>query len=280
MTRLEEIRKQIRQTVADVKETNPMVGSITNSVTINLVANTQIAAGGSAAMVYLPDEGQFLAKAGGATYINMGTMLPIYEETLPLAVKTLKKEDKPWVLDPVAIGIGQLRTAMLKLFKDYKPDIIKGNASEIIALAGLWHLEGGTGESKVRGVDSTNHVDEAKAAAVSIARWTDGAVIVSGEIDLVTDGEYVATCRGGSHFLGKITGGGCALGGAASIYLTSSTPFIAALTAVSAFNLAGERAEEQTDAPASFQVAFLDELYKAAPEDIADYHFEMEESYL
>ena len=277
MTRLEEIRKQIRQTVADVKETNPMAGSITNSVTINLVANTQIAAGGSAAMVYLPDEGQFLAKAGGATYINMGTMLPIYEETLPLAVKTLKKEDKPWVLDPVAIGIGQLRTAMLKLFKDYKPDIIKGNASEIIALAGLWHLEGGKGESKVRGVDSTNHVDEAKAAAVSIARWTDGAVIISGEIDLVTDGEYVAICRGGSHFLGKITGGGCALGGAASICLTSSIPFIAALTAVLAFNLAGERAEEQTDAPASFQVAFLDELYKATPEDIADYHFEMEE---
>lgn len=277
MTRLEEIRKQIRQTVTDVKETNPMAGSITNSVTINLVANTQIAVGGSAAMVYLPDEGQFLAKAGGATYINMGTMLPIYEETLPLAVKTLKKEDKPWVLDPVAIGIGQLRTAMLKYFKEYKPDIIKGNASEIIALAGLWHLEGGTGESKVRGVDSTNHVEEAKAAAVSIARWTDGAVIVSGEIDLVTDGEFVATCRGGSHFLGKITGGGCALGGATSIYLTSSTPFIAALTAVSVFNLAGERAEEQTDAPASFQVAFLDELYKATPEDIADYHFEMEE---
>ena len=56
---------------------------ITNSVTINFVANAQLAVGGSAAMVYLPDEGEFLANAGGATYINVGTLMPIYEKTLP-----------------------------------------------------------------------------------------------------------------------------------------------------------------------------------------------------
>lgn len=262
-------------TVQTVKDTNPMAGSITNSVTINLVANTQIATGGSAAMVYLPDEGEFLAKASGATYINMGTLMPIYEETLPKTVKALKEADKPWVLDPVAIGIGQLRTDMLKLFKDYKPTIIKGNASEIIALAGLWELEGGVGESQVRGVDSTNKVEEAKAAAVSLAQWTGGAVIVSGKIDLVTDGKLLAESTGGSHFLGKITGGGCALGGAAAIYLTSASPFIAALTAVQAFNVSGERAERIANAPARFQTAFLDQLYKASPEDIASNPFKL-----
>lgn len=277
MTTLEEIKTQIKETVNTVKETNPMAGSITNTVTINLVANTQIAVGGSAAMVYLPDEGEFLAKAGGATYINMGTLFPVYEETLPLVAETLKSAGKPWVLDPVAIGIGSLRTKMLQLFKEYKPTIIKGNASEIIALAGLWELEGGIGESQVRGVDTTNQVDEAKAAAVSLAKWTEGAVIVSGEVDLVTDGKVVASSHGGSHFLGKITGGGCALGGAAAVYLTSGSPFVAALTAVSAFNIAGERAESKTDAPASFQVAFLDQLYKAAPEDISNNHFELED---
>lgn len=277
MTSPEELKEQIRQTVETVRQTNPMAGSVTNSVTINLVANTQIAVGGSAAMVYLPDEGEFLAKAGGATYINLGTMLPVYEETLPLVVKTLQNENKPWVLDPVAIGIGSLRTNVLKLFKQYAPSIIKGNASEIIALAGLWELEGGSGESKVRGVDSTNQVDEAKAAAVSLAKWTQGAVIVSGEVDLVTDGLKIASSYGGSHFLGKLTGGGCALGGAAAVYLTSSSPFIAALTAVSAFNVAGERAEAKTDAPAHFQIEFLDQLYKATPEDIAQNQFKLEE---
>lgn len=273
----QDLSNQIIQTVEAVKDTNPMAGSITNSVTINLVANTQIAVGGSAAMVYLPDEGEFLANAGEATYINMGTLLPIYSETLPHVVKTLKEAAKPWVLDPVAIGIGSLRTNLLKLFKEFKPDIIKGNASEIIALAGLWKLDGGRSESKVRGVDSTNQVEEAKSAAVSLAKWTGGAVIVSGEVDLVTDGSVVVSSSGGSHFLGKITGGGCALGGAAAIYLTSASPFVAALTAVSAFNVAGERAEAKTDAPASFQVEFLDQLYKASPEDIANNAFNIEE---
>jgi hydroxyethylthiazole kinase len=66
-----------------------MVGSITNTVTINFVANAQLAVGGSAAMVYLPDEGELLAQAGGATYINVGTLLPIYEQTLPQVAKVL-----------------------------------------------------------------------------------------------------------------------------------------------------------------------------------------------
>jgi len=145
-----EIQKQIVQAVETVKRTNPMAGSITNTVTINLVANAQLAVGGAAAMVYLPDEGEFLAKAGGATYINVGTIFPIYEETLPHTAKTLHDLGKPWVLDPVAIGIGELRTKLLKQFKEYKPSVIRGNASEIIALAGLWELDGGTDKSNVR----------------------------------------------------------------------------------------------------------------------------------
>ena len=138
----EEIKSQVIEAVKKVKSSNPMAGSITNSVTINFVANAQLAVGGSAAMVYLPDEGEFLANAGGATYINVGTLMPIYEETLPRTAKALHEAGKPWVLDPVAIGIGDLRTSLLKQFKEYKPTIIRGNASEIIALAGLWELNG------------------------------------------------------------------------------------------------------------------------------------------
>lgn len=136
----DEIKKQIIEAVNKVKAANPMAGSITNSVTINFVANAQLAVGGSAAMVYLPDEGEFIANAGGATYINVGTLTPIYEETLPRTAKALFEAKKPWVLDPVAIGIGELRTKLLLGFKEYKPSVIRGNASEVIALAGLWDL--------------------------------------------------------------------------------------------------------------------------------------------
>lgn len=274
-----ELKREMVLAAQRVRDENPMAGSITNTVTVNFVANAQIAVGGSAAMVYLPDEGEFLAGAGGATYINVGTLLPIYEETLPRTAKALHELGKPWVLDPVAIGIGELRTKLLLGFKDHKPSVIRGNASEVIALANLWGVAGDGGASRVRGVDSTDGVEDARSAAVALARYTGGAVAVSGEHDLVTDGRTVAVSHGGSHFMTKITGSGCSLGGVCAVYAsTARTPFVAALCAVNAYNVAGRRAEGVSSAPGSFQVAFLDELYKATPEDIADNPFDIEEA--
>lgn len=277
MNRKIDIQKEIVRAVEAVKKTNPMAGSITNSVTINFVANAQLAVGGAAAMVYLPDEGEFLAKAGGATYINVGTLLPVYEESLPRTAKALYEAGKPWVLDPVAIGIGSLRTKLLRQFKEYKPSIIRGNASEIIALAGLWELDGGAEKSGVRGVDSTDCVSAAEIAAIALARWTGGAVAVSGKTDLVTDGSVVALSYGGSHFMERITGAGCSLGGVVAVYATAATPFIAALTATGVYNLAAGRAEAEAEGPGSFQTLFIDELYKATAEDIANHSFEIKE---
>ena len=272
-----DIKKQIIKAVEEVKQTNPMAGSITNSVTINFVANAQLAVGGSAAMVYLPDEGVFLAQAGGASYINVGTLLPIYEKSLPLMAKTLYDNKKAWVLDPVAVGIGEMRTQLLQTFKKYKPSIIRGNASEIIALAGLWELEGGTELSKVRGVDTTDEVRSAIPAAISLARWTNGAVAVSGQIDLITDGSQVAFSIGGSYLMTRITGAGCALGGVMAVYSAVASPFVAALAGTAVFNLAGKRAESKVEGPGSFQTVFIDELYKASGVEIADNEFTLEE---
>lgn len=273
-----QIQQQIIEAVRTVKAENPMAGSITNSVTINFVANAQLAVGGSAAMVYLPDEGEFIAQAGGATYINVGTLLPVYEQTLPRTAKTLHEMGKPWVLDPVAIGIGSMRTELLRAFRPYRPSIIRGNASEIIGLAALWELDTSAGTGKTRGVDTTDTVDAARSAAVALARWTGGAVAVSGVIDLVTDGKVVARSYGGSHFMEKITGSGCSLGGVAAVYAAAATPFIAALTATAVYNLAGARAEARAQGPGSFQVEFLDALYCATPEEIAANPFDLEEA--
>ena len=269
MTREETIRAALVQAVDDVRAVNPLAGSITNTVTIDFVANAQLAAGGSAAMVYLPDEGEFLARAGGALYINVGTLLPIYEETLPRTARALVEAGKPWVLDPVGIGIGSLRTSLLAQFKDYKPSIVRGNASEIIALAGLWGLDGGGDGSSVRGVDATDEVSAALDAACAIAHWTGGAVAVSGAVDVVTDGSTIAQSSGGSPLMTKITGSGCSLGGVAAVFATVASPFVAALAATALYNVAGIRAARVADAPGSFKSAFLDELYRATSVDVA-----------
>jgi len=273
----DEIRRLIAKAVSDVRAACPMAGSVTNSVTINFVANAQLAVGGSAAMVYLPDEAEALAKLGGAFYINVGTLLPIYEETLPLAAKTLFENKKPWVLDPVAVGLGALRTKLLLEFRKYKPSIIRGNASEIIALAGLWGLVDRS-ESKVRGVDSTEGVNDARSAAVATARFTGGAVAVSGETDLVTDGKVVAFSHGGSPMMTCVTGSGCALGGVMAVYAACASPFIAALTGTAVFNFCGARVADKAEGSGSFQTIFIDELYNADPEDPANNPFEIEEA--
>jgi hydroxyethylthiazole kinase len=271
------LRTQIAAAVEAARAKTPMTPSITNTVTINFVANAQLAVGGSAAMVYLPDEGEVMAQAGAAIYVNVGTLMPVYAELLPRTVRALRDHGTPWVLDPVAIGVGGLRTELLRQFREFRPTVIRGNASEIIALAALWGLST-RGSERVRGVDSIDTVDAARDAAVALARWTRGAVAVSGVVDLVTDGALVAHSSGGSPLMTRITGAGCSLGGVAAVYAAVSSPFTAALTATAIYNLAGARAGQTVDAPASFQVAFLDELYRADAAGVAANPLEVEEA--
>lgn len=270
-----EIKEKILQAVNDVRTKKPLAPSITNTVTVNLVANAQLAVGGSAAMVYLPDEGECVAQIGGAVYLNMGTLFPIYEETIPRTAKKLCELNKNWVLDPVGLGIGSLRTKLVLEMKNNPPTIIRGNASEIIAVAKLWGVEDFGDSNGPVGVDSVDSVASAEKAAVNLARYIKGAVAVSGKEDLVTDGNIIVYSKGGSPYMEQITGAGCSLGGVCAVYGAVTDPFTAALTATQIYNLAGARAEKKCNGSGSFQVCFLDELNNAPAEDVADNPFDI-----
>lgn len=274
----ESLKENIRNAVLAARENTPLAPSVTNTVTINLVANAQLACGGSAAMVYLPDEGECIASIGGAVYLNMGTLFPVYEETIPRTCKKLHELNKNWVLDPVGLGIGSLRTKLVQDMKNYPPKIIRGNASEIISVAKMWNLLEKCDSNGPVGVDSVDSVQSAETAAVLLARFIKGAVAVSGKEDLVTDGKTIVYSKGGSHFMEKITGAGCSLGGVCAVYAAVADPFTAALTATQIYNLAGSRAEKVSSAPASFQVNFIDNLYLASPQEVAENPFEVKEA--
>jgi len=280
------IRDNIADAVRRVRETTPLAQSFTNFVTINLVANAQLAAGGTAAMSFLPDDVIETAKIAGANYINVG-MLPFYKDALPEIAQRLNYLDKPWVLDPVAAGIGRTRTAILQAFKAAPPTMIRANASEVIALANMWGLNtetvGDASEHRPAGVESVDDVESATGAAVALAQYlteqhakhsshdasTRCAVAVSGIADLVTDGETVYRLPGGSAMMTKITGAGCSLGGVAATYLAVSDPLTAALSASLLYNRAGEVADTTSHGPGSFQVAFLDALWNVTAEQVA-----------
>ena len=274
------IRIQIKQAVTDVRERTPLAQSFTNFVTINLVANAQLAAGGTAAMSYLPDDVIATAEIAGSNYINVGTLLPFFKDALPEIAYKLHKNGKTWVLDPVAAGIGETRTAILESFRTYPPTIVRGNASEIIALDEIWGLADAAASStpttRPAGVETVDEVDTAVDAAKRVARHMakrspvgKGAVAVSGTVDLVTDGERTFRLPGGSAMMTKIIGAGCSLGGVTATYLAVSEPLVAAISASLLYNRASEIAETKSDGPGSFQVALLDALWNVTADQVA-----------
>lgn len=135
------LREQIAQAVNDVRETTPLAQSFTNFVTMNLVANAQLAAGGTAAMSFLPDDVIDTAEIAGSNYINVGTLLPFFKDALPEIAYKLHKNGKTWVLDPVAAGIGKTRTAILESFRTYPPTLcaaMRAKSSRSMR-CGVWH---------------------------------------------------------------------------------------------------------------------------------------------
>ncbi len=272
------LREQIAKSVKDVREQTPLAQSFTNFVTINLVANTQLAAGGTAAMSFLPDDVIDTAEIAGSNYINVGTLLPFFKDALPEIARKLHENGKTWVLDPVAAGIGKTRTAILESFRAYPPTIVRGNASEIIALDAMWGLASSDTAPGTRpaGVEAVDEVDAAIEAAQRMARHLakhspsgKGAVAVSGAVDLVTDGERTFRLPGGSAMMTKITGAGCSLGGVTATYLAVCEPLVAAISASLLYNRASEIAEQESNGPGSFQVALLDALWNVTAEQVA-----------
>ena len=84
---MNDLKNALIKAQEDVRANCPMAPSITNFVTIDFVANAQIAVGGSAAMVYMPDEGNTMAEIAKCLYINVGTLIPVHAETVPNAAK-------------------------------------------------------------------------------------------------------------------------------------------------------------------------------------------------
>ena len=158
------------------------------------------------------------------------------------------------MLDPVAHYATGFRRESVAALLDLNPAIIRGNASEIIALAGS--------ESRGQGVDSRDPVEQAEGAARSIAAQYGAVVAVTGPVDFVTDGTRAVRISGGSPLMPQITALGCSLTcltGAFAAVAPDET-FDATVAAVAMFAVAGEQAAQEAKGPGSFSWRFLDAL--------------------
>lgn len=253
---------QIETYLADMRARQPLVQCITNFVSMNVMANVLLASGAAPAMVHAEPEAAEFAGIASALVINIGTLSPDWVASMRKAAHAARAAGTPWVLDPVAVGATAYRREVGAELLALRPDVIRGNASEIMALAG----QGGAAQ----GVDAADGVEAAETAARDLARACGGVVIASGPVDFVTDGTRVARIANGHELMPRVTALGCALSGVVAGFVAGAEDrFMAATAALAFYGLAGERAGTVAGGPGSFAAIFLDALAKLAPEDLA-----------
>lgn len=255
---------KVFQDIEAIRAKNPVVLSITNYVVTNTTANALLALGASPIMSHAVEEMTELVAISGAVVINLGTIAPEYLAAMDPAWAAANEAGVPVVLDPVGAGASMLRTVTpLALLDTHRPFIIRGNASEIMTLAG-------DSAAAARGVDSTAGADAANGAARALAMKHACAVVVSGEVDLVTESGAKLRVQGGSALMPRVTGLGCtATALCAAFAAVNKNPLEAALNACVTMKVAGEMAAERADGPGTLQLHLYDALYNMTASDVA-----------
>jgi hydroxyethylthiazole kinase len=237
-----------------MRHASPLVQCITNFVAMNYAANVLLAAGASPAMVHAPEEAAEFARLADTVTINIGTLSSHWLDGMCAAASSAREVSKPWVLDPVAHFATSFRRKAVEALLELRPTVIRGNASEIMALTGLANAG--------RGVDAGDSVEQAEAAAVALSRSTQAVVAVTGVVDFITDGDQSVRIGGGSALMPRVTAMGCALtcliGALAAT--APENPFLATTTALACFSAAGLHAEQESPGPGSFAWRFIDAL--------------------
>ena len=226
----------------NVKEKSPLIHNITNYVTVNDVANALLASGGSPIMSDEPGDVSDITSICGGLNINIGTLNTRSIEAMFIAGNKSKELGHIVLLDPVGAGASKLRTeTALRIMEEIKPDIIRGNISEIKTLS--------IGSGTTKGVDADkadtvtdDNLEDMILFAKSFANKTGAVIAITGAIDLVADSEKCYVIRNGSSMMSRITGTGCMLSGLSTAYAVANPDNITEAVAASVclMGLAGE----------------------------------------
>ena len=238
LTKIIEIAEQVRATV-------PLVHNITNYVTVNDVANAELAIGGSALMADDIDEVADMVAIASATNINIGTLNARTIASMVEAGKQGNATDTPVILDPVGAGASGLRNRTTgQILEACTPTVIRGNLSEVSFVAGL--------QVSTKGVDSSeaDAGNDPVAVAKAVAAAHGCVVAITGAVDVITDGQDVVKIANGTPTMGKITGTGCMCDGLIGCFVGAvdhhdkKAVLAATAGAILSMGLAGQMAED------------------------------------
>jgi hydroxyethylthiazole kinase len=243
----------LRDALILLREKRPLVHNVTNFVVMNWTANILLALGASPVMAHAPEEVEDFAAMAHALVINIGTLDAPFVTSMQMAIKRARKKSVPWILDPVGAGATGYRTETAKSLIKRKPSIIRGNAGEIMALAGE-----AKGASK--GVDSLAASDAALAAAKRLAEKSGAIVVVTGATDYIVSTQRIETVEGGHAMSQQVTGTGCATTAVIGAFMGIEPAFDAAVHGLSVMKRAAAKAVITASGPGSFAVHMLDAI--------------------
>ncbi|KAF2434439.1 TMP-TENI-domain-containing protein [Tothia fuscella] len=254
--------ESVPEAVKKLGEVSPLCHNMTNLVVQNFAANVAICIGASPIMSNNGLEARDLAKLGGSLVVNMGTVTPEGVSNYLLAVTAYNAAGGPVVFDPVGAGATQQRRDAVKtLMAEGYFDLIKGNEGEIKTVAGM------RGEQQ-KGVDSgasTLSMEEKSDIVRSLAHRERNVVLMTGKVDILSDGQRIVFIENGHEYLANITGSGCTLGTTISAFMAvnKDDKMLAALAGILMYEIAAEVAARRDDVrgPGTFVPVFLDELY-------------------
>ena len=275
-----------------VRAARPLVQCVTNVVSVDLMANTLLAAGAAPAMVSSAAEVEDFAKHADCLLVNIGTLDVGDVGAMLAAVDAMTALNKPWVLDPVAVGATPHRTRVAADLALKRPTVIKGNASEVVGLADAVGAAAAVPGAAPRGVDSTLAPKAAVDAAQSLATLLLCVVVVTGEVDYVVsppadrsgvDCPTLVIC-GGHALLPAVTATGCSLGALIAAFCAAAAASgdlrdrrgpgghtraaLAAASAAASFGAAAAIAGRMAAGPGSFRVALTDSLWSLKDSDV------------
>jgi len=254
--------QDIYQNLEEVRRQAPLVHNITNYVAMNLTANALLAVGASPVMAHAPEEVDDMVNIASALVINIGTLSGPWVQSMRKASLQAEKKGIPIIYDPVGAGATPYRTRTIReLIQTVTPTIVRGNASEIMAIA--------DDQSKTKGVDSAASTDTALDSARCLSKQQNCVVCISGETDYVVAKKGIAMIKNGHAWMPKITGLGCTASALCGAFAAVNTDNFAATTAAMAvMGITGEIAAERAKGPASMQMEFLDALFNLKGEEI------------
>lgn len=236
----------------DIVRTTPLIHCLTNPLAVQFSANALLAVGASPAMVEAHQEVAGFTALAANLLINTGTLHDGRLAAMRTAAQAACESGKPWVLDPVAVGHAlPYRTDFVRELLQYRPAVIRGNAAEILFLAGC--------EARQRGADSLESSEAAREAAEALARERQCVVVVTGERDFISDGRETLYTTGGDVRQTRVTACGCTLSALVAAFVAHHPPLQGAAAACAWMKKAGDVARS-AQGMGQFAQALLDGL--------------------